>query len=68
MSWQSEGMSDTHSHVGESSKHEEGKETGKNIEKTEKYTYKSSHPGNTICGVRIQNSIISRGSRLTDID
>ena len=39
-----------------------------NTEKTEKYACKSSRPGNTICGVRIQNTIISRGSRLTGID
>ena len=66
--WQSEGKSDTHNRVGEASKHEEGKETGENTEKTEKYACKSSRPGNTICGVRIQNTIISRGSRLTGID
>ena len=34
-SWQSEGKSDTHNRVGEASKHEEGKETGENTEKTE---------------------------------
>lgn len=40
-------MSDTRNRVGESSKHEERKETEKNTEKTEKFTYKISYPGNT---------------------